>query len=58
MGVAGDRAPTVTGRFVMELKAQGEDESQDELDECFAIVEQLKVSRLIVEINGNGARSL
>ena len=39
----------------MELKTQGEDESQDELDECFTIAEQLKVGRLIVEIDGDRA---
>jgi hypothetical protein len=45
----------VTGRFVGELKAQGEDEGQDKLNECFAITEQREVGGLIVEIGGEGA---
>src|SRR6267143_4187169 len=51
------RQPTaaVTGRFVCKLKTQREDESQDKLDECFAIAEQRKVGSFIVEIDGNGA---
>jgi hypothetical protein len=53
MGVASQGTAAVTGRFVMELETQGEDESQDKLDEGFAIAEQLKVGRLIVEIDGN-----
>ena len=54
MRVAG-QTDAFTGGFVCELKTQGEDESQDELDECFAIAEQLKVGRLIVEIDGDRA---
>src|SRR5688500_18363112 len=54
MRVAGQTA-AFTGGFVMELKPQGKDESQDELDECFAMAEQLKVGRLIVEIDGDRA---
>src|SRR5687768_7125521 len=54
MEVAG-QTDAFTGGFVCELKTQGEDESQDELDECFAIAEQLKVGRLIVEIDGDRA---
>jgi hypothetical protein len=41
MGVAGHRATAITSRFVLELKANGEDEGQDELDECLGIVEEL-----------------
>jgi len=54
MGVASQRA-AVTGRFMGELKTQGEEESQDELDEGFASAEQLKVGRLIVDIDGDRA---
>ena len=43
MGVAGQTATAVTGRFVVELKAQREDEGQDELDERLAIVKELEV---------------
>jgi hypothetical protein len=55
MGVAGQTAPTVTGRFVAELKAEGEEKGQDKLDECLAIVEELRVGRFIVEIDREGS---
>jgi hypothetical protein len=41
MGVASHRAAAITGRFVVELKTQREDEGQDKLDECLAIVKEL-----------------
>ena len=40
MGVAGQRA-AVTGRFVVELKADGEDKGKDELDERLGVVKEL-----------------
>jgi hypothetical protein len=40
---------------MVELKAQREDEGQDELDERLGIVEELEVGGFIVEVNGNGA---
>jgi hypothetical protein len=55
MGVTSQAPIAVTSRFVGELKAQGEDEGQDKLDECFAIVEQLEVGGFIMEIDGEGA---
>ena len=55
MGVARQTTASVTGRFVGELKAQREDESEDKLDKCFAIVNQLKVGGFILEIDGNRA---
>jgi hypothetical protein len=55
MGVASQSTATVTGRFVGELKAQGEDEGQDKPNECFAIAEQREVDGLIMEIDGEGA---
>jgi hypothetical protein len=55
MGVAGEAATAVAGRFVVELKAQREDEGQDELDEGLAITKELRVGGLIVEINGDRA---
>jgi len=41
MGVASQRAAAVTGRFVGQLKAHGEDKSQDELDERLGIAQEL-----------------
>jgi hypothetical protein len=55
MRMASQTTAAVTGRFVCKLKTQREDESQDKLDECFAIAEQRKVGSFIVEIDGNGA---
>jgi hypothetical protein len=42
VGMAGQRVPSA-GRCVVELKAQGEDEGQDELDERLGVVEELAV---------------
>src|SRR5437660_7517219 len=55
MRMASQTTAAVTGRFVCKLKTQREDESQDKLDECFAIAEQREVGSFIVEIDGNGA---
>jgi hypothetical protein len=54
VGMAGQRV-TSAGRCVLELKAQGEDESQDELEERLGVVEELAVGGLIVEIDGESA---
>jgi hypothetical protein len=40
---------------MVELKAKGEDEGEDKLDERFAIADQLEVSGWVLEIDGNGA---
>jgi hypothetical protein len=40
---------------VTKLEADGEAESQNELNEHFAITEQLQVGRFIAKINDNGA---
>jgi hypothetical protein len=55
MRVAGETPAPATGRRVCELQAQGQDKGEDELDKCLAIVQQAKVGRFIVEINGDGA---
>ena len=41
-------------KFMVELKADREDKRQNELNEGFAIADQLKISGLILEINGDG----
>jgi hypothetical protein len=38
-----------------ELKAQGQDKGEDEFDKRLAIVQQAKVGRFILEINGDRA---
>jgi hypothetical protein len=40
---------------MLELKAKGEEKGEDELDKRLAVVEELKVGRFIVEIDGDGA---
>src|SRR5882724_10791599 len=50
--MASQTTAAVTGRLVCKLQTQREDESQDKLDECFAIAEQRKVGSFIVEIDG------
>jgi hypothetical protein len=42
MGVARQAPAAATRRLVVELKAQGEEESEDKLDKRLAIVNQLK----------------
>jgi hypothetical protein len=42
MGVASQPTAAITGRFVGELQPEREDEGQDKLDACLAIVEQLE----------------
>src|SRR4029453_10311569 len=55
MGVA-RQAPTLTAAgFVKELKAEGEEKGEDELDKRLGVVKELVVSRFIVEINGDRA---
>jgi hypothetical protein len=55
MRVTRQSTAAVTGRFMGELKAQREDEGEDELDERLAIAKELEVGRLIIEINGDRA---
>jgi hypothetical protein len=37
----------------VELKAQREEEGQDELNKCFGVVEELEGGGIIVEVDGN-----
>ena len=55
MRMASQSTTAITARFVGELKAQGEDEGQHELDKCFGVVKELQVGGFIVEIDGEGA---
>ena len=55
MGVA-RQAPTLTAAgLVEELKAEGEEKGEDELDKRLGVVKELVVRRFIVEINGDRA---
>ena len=54
MGVAGQTPATGAGRFMGELKAQGEEKGEDEFDKCLAIVHQLHVGGWLLEIDRDG----
>jgi len=49
MGVASQTTAAVTGRFVVELQADGEDEGEDKLNKRCGVVQERKVGRLIVD---------
>ena len=49
MGVAGQAPAAATGRLVLELKAQGQEEGEDTFDKRLAIAKQLKVGRFVSE---------
>ena len=55
MRVAGETPTSATGSRVCELKAQGQNKGEDELDKRLAIVQQAKVGRFILEINSDSA---
>jgi hypothetical protein len=55
MRVARHTSATATGGFVLQLKAEREDERHDPSDKGLPIVKQLKVGRFILEIDGDRA---
>ena len=55
MGVARQASTLAAAGFVEELKAEGEEEGEDEFDKRFGVAQERQVSRLIVEIDGDGA---
>jgi len=55
MRVASQPTTAVTGRWVGERNPESEAEGQDNLDDCLAIVKELRVGGFIVEIDGDGA---
>ena len=55
MGMTRQTAAAVAACLMVELEADREDEGENELNEGFAIADQLKISGLILEINGDGA---
>jgi hypothetical protein len=52
MGVTSQAPAAGTGRFMSELKAQGNDEGEDELDKRLAIGNELKVRGGVLKIDG------
>src|SRR5215475_11513097 len=55
MRVPGQASAAATGRLMLELKAQGEEQGEDEFDKRLAVVKELNVGHFIVEIDGDGA---
>jgi hypothetical protein len=55
MGVTGQAPAAATGRFVCELKADGQDEGQHTFETCIPISTQLNIECFILKINGDGA---
>jgi hypothetical protein len=55
MGVARQAAALAAARFVFELKADREDEGEDEFDKRFGVTQECKVGCLIVEVDGDRA---
>jgi hypothetical protein len=55
MRVARQPPTSATGRLVLQLKAAGQEEGQPPFETRLAIVKQVRVSRFIVYIDGDGA---
>src|SRR5262249_16903363 len=53
MRVARQAPPSATGRLVLELKAKSQHAGQDTLEKGRAIRQEVKVSRFVLEINGD-----
>jgi hypothetical protein len=54
MGMARQASAPMTSRLVPQLKAQGEDEREHQLDKGLAVVKQLNVGRFILKIDRDG----
>ena len=54
MGVAGQTPAAGAGRFMGELKAQGQEKGEDKFDKCLAIVHQLQVGGWLLKIDRDG----
>jgi hypothetical protein len=55
MGVARQASTLAAAGLVEELKAEGEEEGEDEFDKRLGVAQERKVGRLIVEIDSDGA---
>jgi hypothetical protein len=54
MGVARQAPAAATRRLVLELKAQGHHEGDDQFHKGLAVTKQVKVRGFILEIDGDG----
>src|SRR5262245_34457251 len=55
MRVARQASAPATGGLVCELKAEGQEEGENEFDKGLAITKQLKVGRFVLKIDGDSA---
>jgi hypothetical protein len=55
MRVARQTPAAAAGCLVFQLKAEGEDESHDQFGKGLAVAKRLKIGRLIMEIDADGA---
>jgi hypothetical protein len=55
MRVAGETPAPATGRRVCELKAKGQEKSEDELEKRLAVFQQAEVRRFVSKIDSDGA---
>ena len=54
MGVTCQVPSSITGRLVLQLKAEGEEERQHTFEKRLALVTKLKIGLLVPKINGDG----
>jgi len=55
MRVAGQTPSAITGRLVLELEAQGQEEGEHAFDKGFAVFQQPEVGYIVSAIDGDGA---
>ncbi len=55
MRVAGQAPTAATGRLVLELKAQGHHEGDDQCHKGLAVAKEVKVRGFVLKIHGDGA---
>ncbi len=55
MGVTRQASSSATGRFVLELKPEGQDERHHQFEKRLAVAQELKVGRFVLKIDGDGA---
>jgi len=54
MRVTRQAPAAVTGRLVLELKSDGQDERHHQVNKGLAVAKQLKVGRFMLKIDGDG----
>ena len=55
MGVTGEAPAAATGCLVEEWKAKGQEKGEDAFDKRLPVTKELKVGRIVLKIDSNGA---